>query len=77
LLSAQGIDVVGGRGSLAFTHVDENTLVFSCGPNIPVKQVVADIAKPAAMIWDSVTPAAEEKTEHTTGMVDGVEVVYS
>ncbi|CAH0031156.1 unnamed protein product, partial [Clonostachys rhizophaga] len=34
---------VGGRGSLGFTYIDENTVVFSCHLNIPVKQVAADL----------------------------------
>lgn len=36
LLMEVGIEVVGGHGALAFTHVDEETLVFSCNPNVPV-----------------------------------------
>jgi hypothetical protein len=63
LLQGCGIEVIGGRGSLAFTHVDEGTIVFSCNPNIPVKQVVADIARPAAMIWNRVAPATEENSQ--------------
>ncbi|VUC23782.1 unnamed protein product [Clonostachys rosea] len=52
ILEEVGIEVIGGFGSLGFTHVDEETIVFSCHPNIPVRQIVADIAKPAAMIWN-------------------------
>lgn len=77
LLADEGIEVVGGHGSLAFTHVDDDTLVFSCNPNIPVKQVVADIARPAAMIWNRVTPAAEEKTEWGTTVIFGQTVPVS
>jgi hypothetical protein len=77
LLVDVGIEVVGGRGSLAFTHVDESTVVFSCHPNIPVKQVIADIARPAAMIWNRVAPAAEEKTEFVAKLIEGEEVLYS
>jgi hypothetical protein len=42
VLAEVGIQVMGGRGGLGFTYIDENTMVFSCHPNIPVKQVVAD-----------------------------------
>jgi hypothetical protein len=77
LLMDVGIAVVGGRGSLAFTHVDERTVVFSCNPNIPVKQVVADIARPAAMIWNQVAPAAEEKSQWVTELIKGKEVLCS
>ena len=77
LLIDVGIEVVGGRGSLAFTHVDEGTVVFSCHPNIPVKQVVADIARPAVMIWNRVAPAAEEKTQWVVKLMQGKEVLCS
>jgi SRR1 domain len=77
LLKEEGIEVVGGRGSLAFTHVDENTLVFSCNSNIPVKQVVADIAKPAAMIWNRVRPAVDESTQWVRKVIQCKEVLFS
>lgn len=35
----------------AFLEVDEDTLVVSISPNIPVKQIIADIARPAGMIY--------------------------
>ncbi|KAK5673663.1 hypothetical protein LTS12_029813 [Elasticomyces elasticus] len=37
-----------------FLEVDESTFVVSIAPNIPVRQVIADITKPRAMLWDSV-----------------------
>ncbi|KAG2421342.1 hypothetical protein HFD88_005316 [Aspergillus terreus] len=39
-----------------FLEIDENTLVFSVSPNVPVKQIVVDVQWPAAMIWNTVTP---------------------
>ncbi|CAG9983969.1 unnamed protein product [Clonostachys byssicola] len=51
-----GIEVVGGAGALGFTYVDSDALVFSIAPNIPVRQIVADIARPAAMVWCTVQP---------------------
>ncbi|VUC26884.1 unnamed protein product [Clonostachys rosea] len=57
VLRDAGIEVLGGIGSLGFTYVDDDTLVFSISPNIPVRQVVADIARPAAMVWCTVQPA--------------------
>ncbi|CAI6096278.1 unnamed protein product [Clonostachys chloroleuca] len=63
ILEEVGIEVIGGFGSLGFTHVDEETIVFSCHPNIPVRQIVADIAKPAAMIWNK-GRYSEEKAEY-------------
>jgi hypothetical protein len=41
-----------------FLKVDDNSVVFSCAPNIPVKQVIADLARPAILIW---TPPVVEK----------------
>ncbi|CAG9988014.1 unnamed protein product [Clonostachys byssicola] len=43
VLAESGIQVVDGRGGLAFTYIDENTFVLSYHPNIPVKQVVANL----------------------------------
>jgi len=74
LLMSVGFEVVGGHGSLAFTHVDEETVVVSCYPDIPVKQVVADIARPAVMIWNEVEPAAKEKIQWMYRMEQGTEI---
>lgn len=38
----------------AFLEVDEASLVISMSPDIPVRQITADIARPAVMIWDKV-----------------------
>ncbi|KAL4919049.1 hypothetical protein BDW62DRAFT_210001 [Aspergillus aurantiobrunneus] len=38
-----------------FLEIDEYTLVFSVSPNVPVKQVVADVQWPGAMIWNTVS----------------------
>ncbi|KAL4734044.1 hypothetical protein BDV11DRAFT_213192 [Aspergillus similis] len=43
-----------------FLEIDEETLVFSVSPNVPVKQIVADVQWPGAMIWNTV---AEEEGE--------------
>ncbi|KAL4861839.1 hypothetical protein BDV12DRAFT_203609 [Aspergillus spectabilis] len=37
-----------------FLEVDDVSLVFSCSPSVPVKQIVVDVAKPAVVIWDRV-----------------------
>ncbi|KAL2864362.1 SRR1 family protein [Aspergillus lucknowensis] len=44
-----------------FLGIDADTLVFSVSPNVPVKQVVADVCWPAAMIWNTVTPEEREE----------------
>ncbi|KAL4869567.1 hypothetical protein BDV12DRAFT_76097 [Aspergillus spectabilis] len=42
-----------------FLEIDPHTLIFSVSPNVPVKQVVADVGWPGAMIWNTV--GMEEK----------------
>jgi len=37
-----------------FLEVDESTAVFSLAPGVAIRQIVADIARPALMIWDKV-----------------------
>ncbi|KAL2837946.1 hypothetical protein BJY01DRAFT_220354 [Aspergillus pseudoustus] len=37
-----------------FLEVDDETLVISVSPNVPVKQVVSDIARPAFIIWNTI-----------------------
>lgn len=44
-----------------FIEVDESTIVLSFSPNVPVQQVIADIAKPYMMIWDTVIRHCDEE----------------
>ncbi|RHZ68006.1 hypothetical protein CDV55_106156 [Aspergillus turcosus] len=37
-----------------FLEMDDASLVFSCAPNICVKEIVADIARPLVLIWCTV-----------------------
>ena len=43
-----------------FLEVDESTTVISIAPNIPLKEVIADIARPAMMILDRLPAEGEE-----------------
>lgn len=43
----------------AFLEVDEASFIVSIGPDVPIRQVVLDIARPAAMIWDKVKSPEE------------------
>ncbi|KAK4154071.1 hypothetical protein C8A00DRAFT_33174 [Chaetomidium leptoderma] len=43
-----------------FLEVDESAAVFSLAPEIAVRQIVADIARPALMIWDKVREIPRE-----------------
>jgi hypothetical protein len=38
----------------AFLEVDSSSIVVSISPDIPIRQIVADIARPALIIWDRV-----------------------
>lgn len=38
----------------AFLVVDDSTVVVSCAANVPVKEIISDLARPAVMIWDRV-----------------------
>lgn len=35
----------------AFLEIDDSSVVISCCPDIPVRQIVADLARPALIIW--------------------------
>lgn len=49
-LSAKGFEIIGNFGAGGFAEVDDKTVVFSAWTNAPVKQIIADIARPAALI---------------------------
>ena len=56
-LRGLGITVV--NDPEGFLRIDEHTLVFSVCPNIPVRQIVADVQWPAAMVWNSPLPEGQ------------------
>ena len=39
-----------------FLEVDEDTVVFAQYPSVPICQIIADIARPAMMIWRKIGP---------------------
>jgi hypothetical protein len=45
-----GFEVVGIYGAGGFTEVDSESIVFSAYAKAPVKQVIADLARPVAII---------------------------
>lgn len=51
-LTKTGFSVI--ENPKGFLEVDDHSLVFSVSPNVPVKQIVADMARPAAMLWNTV-----------------------
>jgi hypothetical protein len=57
VLEAAGITVL--EDPRGFLEVDDESVVLSFAPNIPVRQIVADIARPAVLVWDHVKSEAE------------------
>ncbi|KAH1719303.1 hypothetical protein KXX35_006201 [Aspergillus fumigatus] len=53
----RSIDITPLDDPKGFLAVDESTLVFCVSPNVPVKQIIADVQWPAAMIWNTVRPS--------------------
>jgi hypothetical protein len=60
ILRHVGFHVLEGYGGLGFLEVDESSLVFTVACNVPVKQVVVDLTRPAVMIWH---PTRPDKTD--------------
>lgn len=50
LLQSNGFEIVGHFGGGGFAEVDDESLVFSAWVTAPVKQIIADIARPAVFI---------------------------
>ncbi|KAI1473039.1 uncharacterized protein F4812DRAFT_454858 [Daldinia caldariorum] len=44
-----GFNIINGYGARGFAMVDENTLMLGHHPNFPLREIIADIARPAAM----------------------------
>jgi len=73
-LFLQEKDITVLNDPMGFLEVDEETLVISISPNVCVKQVLADLIRPAAMIWDEVTPPTSGEVEWKTRVVDGYSI---
>ncbi|KAJ5690103.1 hypothetical protein N7462_004495 [Penicillium macrosclerotiorum] len=52
ILREHGVEVV--NDPRAWLEIDDTSIVFSCAPDVPVKEIVADIARPAVVIWEQV-----------------------
>ncbi|KAH7148994.1 hypothetical protein B0J13DRAFT_620901 [Dactylonectria estremocensis] len=64
LLTELGIEVVEGYGSLAFAHGDDDAIVLAYAPDIPMKQFVADNARP--WVTDEDSPRTHKLVEDYT-----------
>lgn len=52
VLKEHGVEVI--EDPRAWLEIDDESIVFSVSPNVPVKEIVADIARPAIIIWERV-----------------------
>lgn len=52
VLKEHGMEVI--DDPRAWLEIDDESIVFSVSPNVPVKEIVADIARPAVIIWERV-----------------------
>ncbi|XWW92120.1 hypothetical protein V2A60_000042 [Cordyceps javanica] len=52
----------------AFLQVDDGSVVVPIAPNIPVRQIITDIARPAILLWDRVC----EENWHEALLADAV-----
>ncbi|KAK3986382.1 hypothetical protein QBC44DRAFT_311374 [Cladorrhinum sp. PSN332] len=59
--AAVGIKVL--EDPWGFIEVDDETVVLSFAPNVPVRQIVADLARPALMFWNRGWHAAAHDTQ--------------
>lgn len=49
ILGEAGIELI--DDPRAWLEVDEQSMMISVAPNVPVKEIIADIARPAVIIW--------------------------
>jgi hypothetical protein len=52
VMSEFGIEILDNPDG--FLAVDDASVIICVTPNVPVKQIICDLARPAAMIWDKV-----------------------
>jgi roadblock/LC7 domain-containing protein len=50
MLKARGFSIVGPFGAGGFAEIDNDSVVFSAFVEAPLKQIVADLARPALII---------------------------
>ena len=62
VLEGAGITVL--NDPQGFLEVDDTTAVVSIAPNVPVRQIISDIAMPALLIWDEVGESEDNAREY-------------
>ncbi|KAL2015574.1 hypothetical protein VTK56DRAFT_5207 [Thermocarpiscus australiensis] len=63
VLGKAGVTVV--QDPRGFSEVDDQSVVVSFAPDAPIRQIVADIARPAVMIWDRVKGEVEDAERYS------------
>lgn len=58
ILRRAGVTVV--QDPRGFLEVDDQSVVLSFSPDAPIRQIIADIARPAVLIWDRVEGEAKD-----------------
>lgn len=71
VLREHGITVL--EDPQGFLDVDEGSVVLSFSPNVPVKQIVADIARPAMIMWEPPHGAEEWKKHKCIRWINGIQ----
>jgi hypothetical protein len=57
LLLETGIEVVGASGAGGFAEVDDESVVLSAFARVPIQQIIADLARPVAIVYAGNTKA--------------------
>lgn len=55
ILERNGFTIIGNFGAGGFAEIDGGSVVFSVFPEAPVKQIIADVARPAVIITNGFT----------------------
>ncbi|KAI1456029.1 hypothetical protein F4805DRAFT_468279 [Annulohypoxylon moriforme] len=63
MLTEKGFEIVGTHGAAGLAEIDDRTLVFAPNPGFCPKEIVADIAQPAAMFWNTILTPEEADAE--------------
>ncbi|KAK0725159.1 hypothetical protein B0H67DRAFT_550781 [Lasiosphaeris hirsuta] len=67
VLHASGLTVL--DDPMGFLEVDEHSVVVSIAPDVPIKQIVADLGRPAAMIWNEIHEDDARSTDPASSRV--------
>ncbi|CAI7638186.1 unnamed protein product [Penicillium glandicola] len=59
----------------AFLEIDDDCILFSCCPALPLKEITVDFARPAMLVWDRVADAPGHRchnpdSDHVRDMIE-------